>query len=178
MIILNAETPAETTFFFPEKFFHSLRRELGCRHADVVCCWLISRLVSIRWIQSDGGIQVVCAVANAVLDLFEAHCGERPPDSLSESACGCRQHPLQLDLLEVALGDAPQVLDAVELGVVWHVPHDGEVQRLRMSHRRLRPVDRSVVQHQRPRARTNRLSEVGEEVPETLCIKALRSHMP
>ena len=113
---------------------NSLRRELGCRHADVVCCWLISRLVSIRWIQSDGGIQVVCAVANAVLDLFEAHCGERLPNSFFESACSCGQHPLQLDLLEVALGDAPHVLDAVELGVVWHVPHYREAQRMRMIH--------------------------------------------
>ena len=64
------------------------------------------------------------SMANAVLDLCARHCRERPPDSLSEAACGGAEHPSQLDLPEVALRDAPHVLDAVELGVVWHVPHD------------------------------------------------------
>ena len=64
------------------------------------------------------------SMANAVLDLCARHCGERLPDSLSEAACGGAQHPSQLNFPKITLRNAPHVLDAVELGVVWHVPHD------------------------------------------------------
>ena len=68
------------------------------------------------------------SMANAVLDLFEAHFGERLPDSLNKSARGSSKHPSKLDVPKVTLRDAPHVLDAVELGAVWHVPHDVEAQ--------------------------------------------------
>ena len=68
------------------------------------------------------------SMANAVLDLFGRHFGERLPDSLNKSARGRSKHPSQLYVPKVSLRDAPHVLDAVELGAVWHVPHDVEAQ--------------------------------------------------
>ena len=63
-------------------------------------------------------------MANAALRLFQAHFRQGLPNSLIERTADCVKHAPELQLSKLILDNAPDELDAVELGVVRDVPYD------------------------------------------------------
>ena len=63
-------------------------------------------------------------MANAALRLFQAHLRQGLPNSLSERTADSVKHAPELQPTKLLLDNAPDELDAVELGVVRDVPYD------------------------------------------------------
>ena len=63
-------------------------------------------------------------MADAALRLFQAHLGQGLPYSLNERLTGGAEHAPELQPTKLMLDNAPDELDAVELGVVRDVPYD------------------------------------------------------
>ncbi len=88
-------------------------------------------------------------------------------------------HPLKLKALKPALGDGPDVLNAVVPGAVGLVPQEIEVALVRVLLRDASLVNAAVVKHNRDlSAMAKGLSEVHEEVTEALGVERFWSLMP
>ena len=105
-------------------------------------------------------------MADAALRLFQAHLGQGLPHSLSERRTRCIKHAPELQPTKLLLHDAPDELDAVELGVVRDVPDDRKLQDLGVPDGCVGSMDRRIVEQQRLRPRTNGVSEVGQKISE------------
>ena len=85
-------------------------------------------------------------MAATIFDLLACHFGQFLVHTLLKRLVKRAHHPLQLQLLEPALGDRPHKLNAIQVWPVGYVPE--HVNLLPVQHLRgdLRSVDAAVVQ--------------------------------